>query len=169
MIDILKSEIGKSINKCHQKTRKETFFVLENEKNKGVLVNGTDEYHLAISNPRKTEIYLIQNEECVMHSKDGKQCDWILLNKDELYFIENKKVKNKSRKRNAKNEAYKQFESTFSFYSKAILRLGDKNLFAIVCFPSKLRVPSSSESTKKKEFRRKYNINLLVQNFIEFS
>ncbi len=145
---------------------KHTFVFEDNQQNKGVIVTDKDNYHLHIENKTNNYFYFLQNDGCIMSNVKGGQCDYIVLNSNSLHFVDAKIAKgNYSRHR---KDAYKQIENTYRHYSEKINFPEDYNLFAMVCFPSKRRIVQSSKSTKRKEFKIKYSVNLNEGNYILF-
>ena len=95
------------------------------------------------------------------------QCDYVVFNSNDFYFVDVKDSKSPSRKSNHRKKAYDQIENTYKFYSEEI-DFSKINLFALVCFSSTRRIIKSSESTKRKEFKMKYKIDLKEENYILF-
>lgn len=139
-------------------------FVFEAEK--AVFVSDRDKYHLHIENKTNTEFYFIQNDDCVMKMVKGGQCDYVICNNQSVYFVEIKVAAGNLA--NHRKEAYSQLENTFKYYAHRINFTNINDLNALVCFPNKRRIVKSSESTKRKEFKIKYKINLEVGNYISF-
>lgn len=139
-------------------------FVFEAEKR--IFVTGKDKYHLHIENKTDTEYYFIQNDDCVMKTVKGGQCDYVICNNESVCFTEIKVAKGNMA--NHRKEAYNQLENTFKFYSNLIDFTSIESLNALVCFPTPRRIIKASESSKRKEFKVKYNLNLQVGNYILF-
>lgn len=149
---------------CLTKIVKRHTFVFEAKK--AVFVSDRDKYHLHIENKTNTEFYFIQNDDCVMNMVKGGQCDYVICNNQNVYFVEIKvAVGNLA---NHRKDAYTQLENTFKYYAKKVNFTNIIDLNALVCFPNKRRIIKSSESTKRKEFKIKYGINLEVGNYISF-
>jgi len=134
---------------------------------KAKFVSKTAENHLHIENSYGFPYYFIQNDACVMQFEDTKQCDYVIFNNLDFYFCEIKVTKNNKTKSNHKLNAYKQLESTYKFYSDKI-SFSNIVLHAIIVFPSKKRIVQASKSTKRKEFKVKYKIDLREGNYIVF-
>ncbi|MEW4924406.1 hypothetical protein [Algibacter sp. 2305UL17-15] len=163
-------EIGDNIpntieNKCISELNEKHNFLLDTE-NGVLIVNATDFYHLYVEKTNKTVVYSIQNDNCVMINSEGGQCDLLILNEEKLYFVEIKGTQDN--RSNHRKTAYKQIENTFKYYSNYIEFPKDYKLNALVCFKHKRRIVQASASTKKKEFKVKYNINLEEGNYINF-
>lgn len=139
-------------------------FIFEAEK--GIFVTGKDNYHLHIENKTNTEYYFIQNDDCVMKTVKGGQCDYVICNDQSVHFTEIKVAKGNMA--NHRKDAYGQLENTFKFYSNLIDFTTIESLNALVCFPSPRRIVKASASTKRKEFKVKYKINLQEGNYILF-
>lgn len=148
-------------------TNKHTF-VFENQiLKKGVFVNANENFHLHIENKTNSYFYFVQNDDCVMKSVKGGQCDYVIGNNQSLFFTEIKVATGNLA--NHRKEAYLQLENTFKYYSKKINFENNFHLNALICFPKKKRIaPQPSKSTKKKEFKIKYQINLEEGNYILF-
>ena len=138
-------------------------FVFEEEV--GFFVTAKDNYHLHIENKTNANYYFIQNDNCVMKTVKGGQCDYVICNNHSIYFTEIKvAIGNLA---NHRKEAYKQLENTFKYYSKLIDLSAIENLNALVCFPKTKRIaPQASKSTKLKEFKVLYGLNLQEGNYI---
>jgi hypothetical protein len=164
MIDRLKIALPEVIENCISLIENKHTFVFEDDK--AIFVSAKDKFHLHIENQSKTSFHFIQNDDCVMKNIKGGQCDYVICNQKTIYFIEVKvAIGNLA---NHRKDAYNQIENTFKHYSKKIIFANDHNLNALVCFPSKRRTIKASESTKKKEFKLNYKINLHIGNYILF-
>lgn len=139
-------------------------FVFEAEK--AVFVSSRDKHHLHIENKTNTEFYFIQNDDCVMKTVKGGQCDYVICNNQSIYFTEIKVAT--GNKANHRKDAYDQLENTFKHYSNLIDFSAIENLNALVCFPSPRRIVKASASTKRKEFKVNYRLNLQEGNYISF-
>ena len=161
-------EVFPRINTCLSTLNNNHTFIFEdNELKRGVIVSDNQKYHLHIENKSNSYFYFIQNDDCVMINIKNGQCDYVVFNSNDFYFIDVKDSKNSSRKSNHRKKAYDQIENTYKFYSEEI-DFSKINLFGLVCFPSKRRIIKSSESTKRKEFKTKYKIDLKEENYILF-
>lgn len=145
---------------------KHTFVFEDNQENKGIIVTDKDIYHLHIENNTNDYFHFVQNDDCVMKNIKGGQCDYVILNKQDIHFVDAKIAKgNFSHHR---KDAYRQIKNTYIYYSDRIDFPEIYLLFGLVCFPSKRRIVKPSSSTKKKEFLIKYNIDLREGNYILF-
>lgn len=158
--DIVENLCLTSINNKH------TFVFEDNKQNKGVIVSDQDNYHLHIENNTNDYFHFLQNDGCVMKNIKGGQCDYVAFNSKDFYFIDAKIAKGNFS--NHRKEAYNQIENTYKHYSDKINFPKDYFLTGMVCFPSKRRIVQSSKSTKRKEFKVKYNIDLREGNYILF-
>lgn len=143
-------------------------FVFEDPKlKKGVFVEATKKYHFHIQNNTKSPYNFIQNDDCVMKSVKGGQCDYVILNDNCVYFTEIKATDENLSVRRKKGIA--QLENTIKFYLKKIDSINLENKNAIICFDNHKRIaPQASVSSKKKEFKMKYQIDLHEGNYISF-
>jgi hypothetical protein len=139
-------------------------FVFEAEK--AIFVSDKVKHHLHIENKTHIDFYFIQNDDCVMKNIKGGQCDYVICNNDSIYFTEIKVAKGNLA--NHSKDAYNQLENTFLYYSNLIDFTFVENLNALVCFPNPRRIVKASASTKRKEFKIKYRINLQLGNYISF-
>jgi hypothetical protein len=139
-------------------------FVFEAEK--AVFVSDRDKHHLHIENKTNTPFYFIQNDDCVMKTVKGGQCDYVICNNQNIYFTEIKVATGNLA--NHRKDAYSQLENTFKYYSNLIVFTTIESLNALVCFPSPRRIVKASASTKRKEFKVKYRLNLKEGNYISF-
>ena len=158
--DIIENVCLSSINNKH------TFVFEDNQLNKGVLVSDRENYHLHIENNTNDYFHFLQNDDCVMKNIKGGQCDYVVLNSNSIHFIDAKIAKGNYS--NHRREAYNQIENTFKYYSQKINFSEQYNIYGMVCFPSKRRIVQSSKSTKRKEFKIKYRIDLKEGNYILF-
>jgi Holliday junction resolvase-like predicted endonuclease len=146
-------------------------FVYEDEiSKKGVFVQDNEVYHVHIENLRKESFHFIQNDDCVMKSIKGGQCDYVVFNNENIHFVE-VKATNQNLKTH-KQKLYKQLENTFKYYKGFTEKFETKH--ALVCFESinprgyvKRKIPQSSNSEKKVLFKMLYNIELVEGNYIK--
>lgn len=169
MIDDLLSSFPNIIsNGCLKNIENEDSYIFENtEIKQGVFVTVNQKYHLHVQKTSNRNLYFIQNDDCVMNSDDGKQCDYILFNDNTVFFCEIKATnKNLSKRR---KEALKQIENTIKFYFKKELFINHERKNALITFDNKKTIaPQASKSTKRKEFKVKYDVNLDEGNYILF-
>ena len=148
-------------------TDKHTFVFEDQELKKGVFVNANEKYHLHIQNNTNSEYHFIQNDDYVMKSVKGGQCDYVVLNDNCIYFTEIKATDENLSVRRQKG--IKQLENTIKFYLKKIDSIDLESKNAIICFDNNKRIaPQASVSTKRKEFKMKYQIDLHEGNYISF-
>ena len=160
-------QVFPQINNCLSVCKdKHTYIFENNETKKGDFVSAKDKYHLHIENKTKFQYYFLQNDNCMMINVKNGQCDYLVFNTKEVYFTEIKVAKGNLS--NHRKEAYNQIENTFKFYSNEITFSNEFILNALVCFPSKRRITGASKSTKRKEFKVNYNIDLKEGNYILF-
>lgn len=148
-------------------TDKHTFVFEDQILKKGVFVNANEKYHFHIQNNTNLQLHFIQNDDCVMKSIKGGQCDYVIFNDFCIYFTEIKATnENLSIRR---KEGLKQLENTIKYYLKKIESIDLESKNAIICFDNKKRIaPQASVSSKRKEFKVKYQINLQEGNYISF-
>lgn len=164
MINQLREAFPQIEDICLTKIIDKHTFVFEDEK--AVFVSDKDKHHLHIENKTSTYFYFIQNDDCIMKKVKGGQCDYVICNDQNIYFTEIKVATGNHA--NHRKEAYSQLENTFKYYSKKIDVSTIENLNALVCFPSPRRIIKVSASSKRKEFKIKYNLNLQEGNYISF-
>lgn len=160
-------EFFSNVEKCLSLINDKHSYIFEdNELKKGVFVSKTEPKHLHVENSTNNPIYFLHNDDCVMNNVKGGQCDYVIFNSLDFHFIDIKVAKDGFA--NHKKKAYKQIENTFKFYENKIDFPNNLALHGLVCFPNKKRIIKPSESTKRKEFKTKYNIDLTIGNFILF-
>jgi hypothetical protein len=165
MIKVLISEFHHIIVNCLNTIRdKHTFVYEDKDLNRGRFVTSQEQYHLHIENQANESFYFIQNDGCVMNNVRGGQCDYIILNSISIYFTDVKVAKGNYK--NHRSDAYKQIENTYKHLVKRIDFPEHFNLHALVCFPSPRRIVKASASTKRREFKEYYNIDLQEGNYI---
>lgn len=145
---------------------KHTFVFEDNSQNKGLIVTDKDKFHLHIENNTNDYFHFLQNDDCVMKNVKDGQCDYVVFNNSELHFVDAKIAKGNFK--NHRQTAYKQIANTFKYYSEEITVPNSYLLYGLVCFPSKKRIIQPSASTKRKEFKAKYHIDLREGNYILF-
>ncbi|KAF2515179.1 hypothetical protein [Flavobacterium foetidum] len=143
-------------------TDKHTFVF---ESNPVLFVTVKEPWHLHIENKSNDEFYFVQNDDCVMKKVKGGQCDYVICNNKDVFFTEVKVAK--GNQANHRKDAYSQLENTFKHYS-SLIDFNPYSLNAVVCLPSKRRIIKASASTKRKEFKDLYKLNLIESNYISF-
>lgn len=164
MINQLREAFPQIETDCLKTITDKHTFVFEAEK--AVFVSDKDKYHLHIENKTNNVVHFIQNDDCVMKMVKGGQCDYVICNNQSIYFTEIKVAGGNFAYH--RRDAYTQLENTFKHYSNLIDFSTIENLNALVCFPSHRRIIKASASTKRKEFKVKYRINLQEGNYISF-
>lgn len=130
-----------------------------------LFVSSKDVWHLHIEDKSKSDFYFIQNDNCIMKTVKGGQCDYVICNNQEVFFTEVKVAK--GNQANHRKDAYSQLENTYKHYSN-LIDFEAYSLNAVVCFPTKRRIVKASASTKRKEFKDSYKLNLIESNYILF-
>lgn len=148
------------------KILKDSVYYLEDIKDAITIFKIEEEYwNLCIDNNNSKEILLIENEFSVMKNEKSKKCDWVLFENNNLYFVESKDVKPRSRNKERK-DAIKQLIATIEFYSSKI-DLSTTQLFSQICFKSNSRIIKTGDQTRKKIFKQ-YNSDFTEGNYILF-
>lgn len=148
------------------KVLSETKYHIEDIKDAFTAFKKENEYwNLCIENSISKEFLLLENEFSVMKNEITKKCDWVLFQDNNLYFIESKDVKPRSRNKERK-DAVKQLIATIEFYNSKI-DLSSINLFSQVCFKSNSKIIKSGDQARKKIFSQ-YNSDFNEGNYIEF-
>lgn len=148
------------------KTLKDPVYYLEDIKDAITSFKFEEEYwNLCIENDNSKEILLLENEFSVMKNETSKKCDWVLFENNNLYFVESKDVKPRSRNKERK-DAIKQLIATIEFYSSKI-DLSTTNLFSQICFKSNSRIIKTGDQARKKTFSQ-YNSDFTEGNYISF-
>jgi hypothetical protein len=166
MIDLITEAFPEIDNCLSVFTAKHSFVYEDNELKKGVFVSDFQPKHLHIENKTNSNFHFIQNDDCIMNNVKGGQCDYVIFNSKDFHFVDVKVAKDNFA--NHRKTAYSQIENTFKYYSNKIDFPENCLLYGLVCFPSKRRIIKSSESTKRKEFKIKYKIDLKIGNYILF-
>ncbi|UPZ17660.1 hypothetical protein [Flavobacterium humidisoli] len=168
MIDQLREAFPQIEENCLTIINNKHTFVFEDPKSKkGVLVDAKEKYHFHIQNNTISSYNFIQNDDCLMKSVKGGQCDYVILNDNCVYFTEIKATDENLSVRRKKG--IKQLENTIKFYLKKIDSINLESKNAIICFDNHKRIaPQASVSTKQKEFKNKYQIDLQEGNYICF-
>ncbi len=166
MIDLIKNVFPEIENCITTFDDKHIYVFEENNLKKGVFVNKFNISHLHIENKTNSNFHFIQNDDCVMSNVKGGQCDYVIFNSKDFHFVDVKVAKGSIA--NHSKKGYSQIENTFKYYSNKIIFSENCLLYGLVCFPSKRRIIKSSESTKRKEFKLKYKIDLKIGNYILF-
>ena len=94
-----------------------------------------------------------------------KKCDFILIDENEIVFVElkiNTKPKNKRKKI---SEAIEQLKSSIDRFHYLI---GDKKIYSYICFGKNVKIPRSSHQTKIIEFQEETNSILKIECIKEF-
>jgi hypothetical protein len=164
MINLLREAFPQIEIDCLTTINDKHTFVFEAEK--ALFVTDKEKHHLHIENKTNEEFYFIQNDDCIMKKVRGGQCDYVICNNQSIYFTELKVATGNLA--NHRKDAYSQLENTFKYYSNLIDFSTIENLNALVCFPSTRRIVKASTSTKRKEFKVKYRLNLKEGNYISF-
>lgn len=152
-------------NICY-KTLNDHVYYLEDIKDAITRFKLEKEYwNLCIENDNSKEILLFENEFSVMKNEKSKKCDWVLFENNNLYFIESKDVKPRSRNKERK-DAIKQLIASIEFFSSKI-DLSTTNLFSQICFKSKSRIIKTGDQARKKIFSQ-YNSDFTEGNYISF-
>lgn len=146
------------------KTLEDCFYYLEDIKDAVTRFKLEDEYwNLCIENENSKEILLLENEVSIMKNETTKKCDWVLFENNNLYFIESKDVKPRSRNKERK-DAIKQLIASIEFFNSKI-DLSSINLFSQICFKSNSRIIKTGDQARKKIFSQ-YNSDFTEGNYI---
>ncbi|WP_310555909.1 hypothetical protein [Flavobacterium sp.] len=168
MINLV-NEAFPHIETCLSKISDKHSYVFEdNELKKGVFVTINQPRHLHIENRISTDFYFIQNDDCIMNNFKGGQCDYVIFNSNKFHFIEVKVAKGSLLNKKTKTKAYDQIANTFKYYSKRIVFSDEVFLIGLICVSKSSRIIQPSKSTKRKEFKEKYKIDLQEGNYILF-
>ena len=95
-------------------------YYLEEIKDSVVEFKSEEEYwNLCLENENLKEILFLENEFSVMKNETTKKCDWVLFQNNNIYFIESKDVKPRSRNKE-RNDAIKQLIASIEYYNSKI-------------------------------------------------
>lgn len=143
-----------------------SIYFLEEIKDSIVEFRSEDEYwNLCLENEKLKEILFLENEYSIMKNEDSKKCDWVIYENKNIYFIESKDVKPRSRNKERK-DAIKQLIATIEFYNSKI-DLSKFSILSQICFQSKSRVIKAGDQARKVLFRQ-YNSDFSEGNLIKF-
>jgi hypothetical protein len=141
-------------------------YYLEDIKDAVTKFKSKEEYwNLCLENDNSKEILLLENEFSVMKNQVSKKCDWVIFENKNIYFIESKDVKPRSRNKERK-DAIKQLIATIEFYDSKI-DLSSLNISSQVCFKSNSRIINTGDQARKKTFKQ-YNSEFTEGNYISF-
>jgi hypothetical protein len=144
----------------------DSVYYLEDIKDAVTSFKFEEEYwNLCLENDSSKEILLLENEFSIMKNEVSKKCDWVLFENNNLYFVESKDVKPRSRNKERK-DAIKQLIATIEFYNSRI-DLSSINLFSQICFKSNSRIIKTGDQARKKIFSQ-YNSDFTEGNHIIF-
>lgn len=146
---------------------KHSFIFDDSITKKGIFVSAKDKFHLHIEKKHFDVLKFIQNDNCIMKSNNGKQCDFVIFDNEIICFSEIKATKENLS--NRRREALLQIENTVKFYFEKGLFINYQFKKALITFDNNKRIaPQASKSTKRKEFKVKYNVDLDEGNYLLF-
>ncbi|SNR51872.1 hypothetical protein [Flavobacterium sp. ov086] len=148
------------------KTLEDSVYYLEEIKDSVVQFKTEEEYwNLCLENENSKEILFLENEYSIMKNEDSKKCDWAIFENNNIYFIESKDVKPRSRNKERK-DATKQLIATIEFYNSKI-ELDSVKIFSQICFQSKSKIVKAGDQARKVLFKQ-YNSEFSEGNLIKF-
>ena len=107
-------------------------YYLEEIKDSVVEFKSEEEYwNLCLENENLKEILFLENEFSVMKNETTKKCDWVLFQNNNIYFIESKDVKPRSRNKE-RNDAIKQLIASIEYYNSKI-DLSTITIYSQIC------------------------------------
>ena len=141
-------------------------YYLEEIKDSVVEFKSEEEYwNLCLENENLKEILFLENEFSVMKNETTKKCDWVLFQNKNIYFIESKDVKPRSRNKE-RNDAIKQLIASIEYYNSKI-DLSTITIYSQICFKSNSRTIKAGDQARKVLFK-KYNSEFTEGNYISF-
>lgn len=127
-----------------------------------------------IINPNQKDISLFSLDGCFFTDSDGKRCDGIVFDKNELCLFElkfNVTSRRGIKKRERYNDAIEQLGATITFFNNVnqnILKSFSKSS-AYICMPTQSYPRNPATKTHKKvAFLEKYGVKLFDKNEKEF-
>src|SRR5690349_8214176 len=149
-VDVL-SFIG-TFQECHHIENGKEFYIADDAPGKPSYVyNHSRAYHpFTVINAKESSITFLAIDQCVYKGKDKKRCDFALVHKKELCFVEIKDTE-RARPRTLTN-AINQLETTLAdFLDKS--DLGGVRLEAIVSFRNVPLVPRATTIMQNERIR----------------
>ena len=126
-------------------------YYLEEIKDSVVEFKSEEEYwNLCLENENLKEILFLENEFSVMKNETTKKCDWVLFQNNNIYFIESKDVKPRSRNKE-RNDAIKQLIASIEYYNSKI-DLSTITIYSQICFKSNSRTIKAGDQARKVLF-----------------
>ena len=116
MIHLIHSAFPEIENCLSEITSKHLFVFEDNELKKGVFVSDAQPRHLHIENKTNSNFHFVQNDDCVMNNIKSGQCDYVVFNINNFYFIDVKVAKGGFA--NHRKKAYNQIENTFKYFHR---------------------------------------------------
>ncbi|TRX38936.1 hypothetical protein FNW52_02500 [Flavobacterium sp. ZT3R18] len=144
----------------------DSVYYLEDIKDAVTSFKFEEEYwNLCLENNNSKEILLLENEFSIMKNEVSKKCDWVLFENNNLYFVESKDVKPRSRNKERK-DAIKQLIATIEFY-KSKMEFSSITVFSQICFKSNSRIIKTGDQARKILFKQ-YDSEFSESNYISF-
>ncbi len=161
--------IEKLDTKCHYPLKKGDYYIYDDDINNKPLFCKVDEkWNLNIINKSNINVDFFQNDECLMTNKNLKKCDWIIIFKDEFYFIEAKDVKIKQRSK-AKKNAEKKFEVTIPYFLNLYPEIEEMKIKVILNLRSTSNLTSSADKNRRNRYNVNYNTKYIETNSLTFN
>jgi hypothetical protein len=156
-------DLGKDT--CY-KILNDSVYYLEDLKDAITSFKSEEEYwNLCLENDNSKEILLLENEFSVMKNETTKKCDWVLLENNNLYFVESKDVKMRGRAKE-RIDATKQLIASIVFY-KSKMEFSSITVFSQICFKSKSKIIKTGDQARKVLFKQ-YDSEFSESNYISF-
>lgn len=154
--------------KCCYPLKKGRYFIYDdNLKSEPRFVKEDEKWNLSLINKLELSIHFYQNDGCLMTQNNLKKCDWLCIDRMDIYFIEAKDVKLRNRY-SARKDAKEKFEKTIQYYVGLYPDLNEMNLNVIMNFKSNSGLISTSIQSRKKYFKDKFDADYLETQILEF-
>lgn len=151
---------------CHKSITNGEYFIWDNpETKKGEFINETDSWTLKVTNSTKEDVHFVQVEDCIMN-QSTKQCDWVLFDDGDFYFVEAKDVRPASRKKERAN-AKEKFTSVVKFFEQ-YKNSQNRTKFAVLNFRSSRLLRAASQANLLW-YQKELGLEYLETNYLEFN
>jgi hypothetical protein len=116
--------------------------------------------HFILHNPNAAVLCFAAVDNCLLGPHDDSRCDFIIGNKQKLYFVEIKTNKTRQ-KHKAREEAYGQLDASIG-YLKLKANLINTQIVAVVCLKTKIIYPlrNATSANAIVKFKERHNAQL---------
>jgi hypothetical protein len=112
-----------SFKNCIQNESKKEFFVRDMENGVSeIIYNKNSDWHVQVLNVSNQSLEFLKIDHCVNQKESIKRCDFGLITKDEIYFVEIKNFKKNGLKNKKKKEARNQLIASINYFREKGLK-----------------------------------------------